>query len=695
MFILAEKSSVAKDFVKALNVTKYRDGYYYNDDTVITYCVGHLFEPLDPENYDEKFKTWKLEDLPIIPEPFRYRISPKAASQARIVVSLLKKHSDDEILIATDADREGELIARITLDQAGIKDHSRIKRFWVSEALTPEVVRKGIQEAKPLHEYDNLSKQGYARQKADWLVGFNFTRFMTVGNHTTFSVGRVQTAVLYEIAKRNHEIKNFKPEPYYELEAKIQDVAGFEISAFLLNQKNENRAFLPDSNNYLTEAYNYCKGKPVEHTDLSVIKKTNKPEKLLNINALQKEAYKRFGYSPEKTLSIAQSLYETHKCLSYPRTASRVMGDDNVELIKAKFELLRPYYKISDACNPELISADNKHVFNSAQLEAHHALIPLIKEPENLTDSEKNIFNIVVESFFKVFMNDFIYNEKTIIFSVGQFKFKATFRQVIEPGWKTIFSNSEQEKDENEQEISDFNEKECSIKSLEILKKMTKPKKEYSIDTLLTFMEKPKGESDEKLAGLGTPATRAEIIKKLFSTEYIVESGKKLKATDKGMWLLKQLSKDPELSKIANVNQTTFWENELNNNPEQFYEMIKNYVTVAIRNKNLNEKYTKTSAGPCPICGKPIIESKKLFYCQAHENEKCNFILFKDTMGTTMDYEDVKAILNGNPTKIKTCRKKDGSTFKAKIKLGNDKKLEFEFVNKTSKTGGKQWKKNR
>ena len=242
MLILTEKSSVAKDFAVALNAQKF-PGYFSSGSIEITYCQGHLFELCQPEFYDPKYKNWNIEDLPIIPQKFCYFKTAAAASQTKIVLEKIREHFSDKIIIATDADREGELIARIVLEQAHLTDISKCYRFWVSEALTPEVVKKGLENAKPLSEYNSLSLQAYARQHADWLIGINFTRFVSTGNHEIFSVGRVQTAVLFEIAKRNHEVKNFIPKPYNELEAEIRDSNGNIIKALLVNPKDNKCAF--------------------------------------------------------------------------------------------------------------------------------------------------------------------------------------------------------------------------------------------------------------------------------------------------------------------------------------------------------------------------------------------------------------------------------------------------------------------
>lgn len=592
----------------------------------------------------------------------------------------IKEHISDKIIIATDADREGELIARIVLEQAHLKDFSKCYRFWVSEALTPEVVEKGLDNAKPLSEYNSLSEQAYARQHADWIIGMNFTRFVSAGNHEVFPVGRVQTAVLCEIAKRNHEAKNFVPKPYNELEASIKDSNGNIIKALLVNPKNNKCAFeLNDS--YLSAAMEKCSGHRIDSAKSNSVLKTSKPEKLLNINALEKEAYKRFGYSPEETLNIAEELYNEHKCLSYPRTPSRVMGDSNAGLFKEKFALLKSVYpEISGFSNSSLLDQRNRHIFDSSRLESHHALIPLAKLPETAGQKQKNVFGIVIESFFRVCMDDYRYNEKAIHFSCNGFTFRSLVKDTVQEGWKAyerrnVTAMKNDEKDNGIQEVRSFNEDNCLITSLKKSDKKTRPPKEYSIDTLLTFMEKPKGDTAEKLAGLGTPATRADIVQKLFKTGYIIEDKKKLYATKKGLWLLTFLSKDKELAKIANVNQTTYWENELAVNPSLFEQHIKEYVAASMK-PEIKEVYVKEALCKCPACKKNIQKGKYGWYCTGYK-DGCQFKLFETVAGAKLSEKDIAALCNGKQTGVKHCTNKAGKKFDCKFSLDENWRIKF------------------
>jgi DNA topoisomerase-3 len=687
MLILCEKPSVAKDFAKALGAAG-KKGFYELGDKVITYCVGHLFELCPPEAYNPAYKKWSLSDLPIVPNPFRYDMNESTAEQTELVISLLKRHAKDDMLIATDAGREGELIARIVLQEAGITDYSRIRRFWVSEALTADVIFQGMKNAKPLAEYDGLAAQAFARQRADWLTGINLTRFMSVGSPPPpFSVGRVQTAVLAAVAARNDEIKNFVPAPYKKCEASITSKDGVTVKAFLENPATGKPVFFPADEDRLSLASKLAAPLPVDRAKAESKRKNEKPEKLLNITGLQKIAFKRFGYKPEETLNIAQSLYETHKCLSYPRTPSRVMGDNNVDLFLEKFDLLKDYCRmdkepLASYCDRSLINEKNKHIFNSSQLEDHHALIPLARLPDAANEKESNIYGVVLESFLTVCMPDFVYNSKTIRFYVENCTFVSNIREVIQKGWKAAKKPDAPEETDEEELSAQFIEDGCTLAGIKILEKFTEPKKEFAIDTLLAFMEHPRGEDDNaKLAGLGTPATRAEIIKTLFAREYLKEEKKKLYAAGRALFLLCELDKNEHLRKITDVGTTTDWEQRLLENPQAFEKEITAFVSQCVASGQERASFQEEPLGRCPLCGKPVFESKAAYGCSGYKDApKCPFAIWKTIACAAVSPQEASLLLIGQKTKVKKCKNREGKPFEAEFALEGGKVV-FKFVN--------------
>jgi DNA topoisomerase-3 len=692
MLILCEKPSVAKDFAGALDCET-KKGYYQRGETVITYAVGHLFQLCDPEIYNPAHKTWDAAYLPIIPQSFRYERIQNASVQTAVVISLLKAHARDTIVIATDAGREGELIARIILSESGITDISRIKRFWVSEALTKDVIIKGLKEAQPLSAYDKIAGEGFARQRADWLIGINLTRYMTIGNTTLFSVGRVQTAVLNAIALRNKEVAHFTTVPFNELEGTVQSSTGTLIKASLINPENEKTAFFT-GRDYISAAREYCSKNAISHFNSHVTKETIKPPKLLNITGLQKAAYKLYGYTPERTLEIAQVLYERYKCLSYPRTPSRVMGDQNVELFKEKYGILsNKYPHYARLCDESCISLDNKNIFNSAALEDHHALIPLKPLPEEASAQERTVFEIVLKSFFTVCMPDYLYNKKRLVFHVGEYSFRSQVNEVLQYGFKETLKDTH-DSDDDVQEVEKFDEKTCKLLKLEILHKETRAKREFSIDTLLGFMENPYDDESENLTGLGTPATRAAIVKLLFDRDYIREERKKLYATRKGLFLLAQLQKSEQLMKLADIRQTTQWEKQLAKSPEEFETSIVQFLKECIK-KEKKEVFSGEPLGFCPRCGNPVVAGKTRYYCSGYKNESpCNFGIFKTINGAVVSRDDISALLAHKDTSLKTFISKSGKKYKAVFSMESDGKITLKFQ-EPKKTGSNPRKGNK
>ena len=586
MLILTEKPSVAKDFAKALgcNFSSADKCFKSADGSIfISNCVGHLFELNEPAVYNPEFKSWKK--LPVIPEQFHYHVSPELKDAARIVVGLLKNHKNDEILIATDADREGEIIARECLKAAGILDISRIRRFWVSQALTPVVIKDGISKAKALGNYDLLSEQGFARQHSDWLVGINGTRFITNKSGTLFPVGRVQTAVLSAISERCLAIKNFVPEKYYEIFGEFNPPNGAKIKGIYVDSTGN--AKLKDT--FLANELKRYLNSPVKCLEVKSEKKESLPPQLYSLNDLQKDAFRYFNYSAEKTLKLVQKLYEDYKCVSYPRTPSKVMGSQNVQLCSDLYQkfltqyleyfVLHPFYKID---------ASNKRIFNDSKLEAHHAIIPLEKLPVGASGDEENIYNLILERFMLAFAPVHVYEKQTVMLGVGNYQFKVEGRKVLDEGWQKFrrFTRFLKEKDEDKEEVQildsiDWNN--LTLGSVEPVQKTTKPPKHFNEASILAFMENPKGESeDKKLAGIGTPATRHTFIPKLLRSKYIEIQNNNLVITRNGEKLLNLVRETP-LASLADVGETTRWEEKLVQNPAVFESEIRDFIRSSIK----------------------------------------------------------------------------------------------------------------
>lgn len=693
MLIICEKRNVALSFVEALGSFKYNSGYYYNDSISITFCYGHLYRLLKPHEY----KT--PQELPIIPSPFEYTqkeiINEKTgrniiADQIHVINKLLESHinKNDKIIIATDADREGELIAREILKMAKpqIKSLVNFYRFWVSEALTKDVIIKGLKEVKPLRDYFNLAAKGYARQHADWLVGMNLSIYLSKDNSEQFTVGRVQTALLAAIAQRNMDITNFTPKDYFECLVNLKDLHGNNLNALLINPKDKSTAFSAIDES-LNKALEFLNKSPALDIKSNFVTKNELPKKLLSLTDLSSLASKYFDYSASLTLDIAEKLYLEYKCLSYPRTPSNVLGDDNVELCKSVFDKIKSYSEASLFCNTQLIDIRNKRVFDSSKLDSHHALIPLALLPENATQQEKNIYDLVYFNFIQNFMSNFTYEEKQLLISTGSYLLKASSKRVLDEGWKKTekFCYWKNKEKSNSSEFSPFDEKASKIESAQILKKQTKPLQNFTESSLLDFMKNPKSEDKEKLVGLGTEATRGSIIEKLFKLNYIEKKGKSIYATDKGFYLLNQLVNDKHLSKIANISQTTEWESQLEEDPKKFSESIKNYIINSIDKNKKFIPYTGNKIIECPVCNNIIIRTPTVYKCM---NKECKIIIPVKFFGSTISITDVKNLFIKKQTSQKKFTSRKGKTFPAILKadlIDGSVKLSFEFINEKNK----------
>ena len=698
MLILTEKSSVANDFALALNCPK-RTGYFSDGKIEIAYCVGHLFKLQDPEFYEARFKSWN--EIPCIPKQFCYAINESVSKQAHLVLELLKKHKDDEILIATDADREGEIIARECLKLSGISDFHKIKRFWVSEALTSEVVLQGIKNAKPLSDYNLLAQNGFARQHADWLVGMNLTRYVSVAANKKLSIGRVKTALLSAIEYRCSQIENFKSEKYYEFYASF-GAKRFapECKGIYFDKENNTKFKDLGLSTELKDKIN----KPVIVLEKRIEQKEVQPPKLYNLNELQKDAFKNCNYSADKTLKIVQSLYEELKCVSYPRTPSRVLGSDNVDMIVKIFESLKtnkpgehirkqPWLeRLDEIVKYSDISINNKRVFNDKQLEAHHAIIPLKPLPADATLEQQEIYYMIYNRFSLAFLPPCKYEKQTYILSVDNYHFKVQGKKIISSGFKDYETcwdeNNKDELSEESQSLENIDWNNLLCRDIEAKEKYTKPPKYFNEASILAFMENPTSidENTSKLIGLGTPATRHTFIPELLSNGYIKIEKKNIIITNLGRTVINAV-RNSQIKTLANIEETTNWEKYLENNPEEFENKIKAFVSSSIKNEFKIELPNELDSEEpmCPICKHQMRlgTSKtgiKNWYCTGYFSNGCNFKIWELFNGVKLSKKDIKNLCEMKKSSKKTfISKKNGAEYQAKLYLGSNNEIKFDF----------------
>lgn len=651
---MTEKFSVASDFAKALGVKKKSDGYFDGDVYVITWAVGHLVELFEPDDYDPGLKRWRIETLPLIPDQFRYKPIKKSYSQFRTIKTLLSKRRFDRIIIATDAGREGEVIARTILLEAGVTDKDRIVRFWTSQALVPRVVRNTMKQLRPMVDYDRLWQAGYYRQVADWLVGMNLTRVLTVRLRDLFSVGRVQTAVLALLVDRKNEREHFVPEDYWTFRVLFSNGKGCWTGRWFKGEETRLR-----EKKAAVDLLKRLENEPSPGIVLSMKteKKNEPPPLLFSLTDLQQEANTRFGFPAKKTLAVAQALYQDKKCLSYPRTDSRVLGTTSLDLVNTILG------KLGTACpdifstvDPKRVTLSNRRVFNDAKLTDHHALIPFKPLPDGASPDEKRLFDLVMRRFAAAFHPDCLLENTRVITRFAGETFQTPGKVILEPGWRQVYRTGTREKSEAEIIPPLVQGDTGAADRIDSEKKQTTPPPDYSDSLLLKDMTNPgRYVAEEEIKrfyrgdiGIGTQSTRAQIIETLIQRKYAQRNGRRLVATDKGTYLVTQLRQCPVSAVLTSPEETARWEMNLNTialgeaSDLRFLDDIKRFVADAVselKSAALDVKQFRTERseaeviGVCPACGKAVRENRKAFSC---EDRTCEFVIFKRIAGKTI-----------------------------------------------------------
>lgn len=633
--VLAEKPSVARDIASVLKCHKKGNGYIEGDQYIVTWALGHLVTLADPESYDVKYKSWNLEDLPMLPENLKLTVIKQSGKQFNAVKSQLTRSDVHEIIIATDAGREGELVARWIIAKA--KVNKPIKRLWIS-SVTDKAIKDGFSNLKPGKNYENLYHAAVARSEADWFLGLNSTRALTTKYNAQLNCGRVQTPTLAMIAAREDEIKNFTPQSYYGIEAQTP------LVKLTWQDANGNaRSFDKEKIDRIV--------KRLSNQDAKVInidrkaKKTYAPS-LYDLTELQRDANKLFGYSAKETLNIMQKLYESHKILTYPRTDSRYISSDIVSTLPERLKAcaIGEYRTLVNKILNKPIKVSKSFVDDS-KVSDHHAIIPTEQyvNLSALTDKERKIYDLVVKRFLAVLSPVHEYEQVTIQAQIGSEKFIAKGKTVLSAGWKEVYSNrydeEEQLEDVKEQLLPRLEQGQLLKTSLIAQTSgQTKPPARFTEATLLSAMENPTKymeTNDKNLAhtlkstgGLGTVATRADIIEKLFNS-FMIEKrgGKDIFITSKGRQLLDLAPKE-----LRSPITTAEWEQKLELiaqgklKKEVFINEMKQHtkeIVSEIKSSTKKYKHDNISTKTCPDCGKPMLEVNgkkgKMLVCQDRE----------------------------------------------------------------------------
>lgn len=629
--VLTEKPSVAKDIARVLGCKRSGNGCIVGDKYIVTWALGHLVTLADPEAYDDKYKNWRMEDLPMLPGRMKLVVIGQTSKQFKAVSSLLSSAEVSDIVIATDAGREGELVARWIIQKANCRKPMR--RLWIS-SQTDKAIKEGFASLKPSSQYDNLYRSAQCRAEADWLVGLNVTRALTCKHNAQLSAGRVQTPTLAMIVRREEDILRFRPKDYFTVKADFGEYTA-------LYKDGKGQARFADAA-AAKEVADSVRGKRGVLSEVKKVYRFKAPPAAYDLTELQRDANKKYGYSAKQTLSLMQSLYETHKLLTYPRTDSRYITKDVAATLPERLRAIAigPY---KDSANAVLRSKpiQTKYIVNDAKVTDHHAIIPTEQyvDLNKLSREERHIYDLVVRRFIAVLSAPFEYDEVQVKITVGRYNFYTKGQSVKSAGWKALYNSSLADDDDDTepdlaaQRLPALSQgAAASVKEVRVCAGKTSPPARYTEATLLTAMENPASQVEDgrlrdalkTAGGLGTPATRADIIEKLFNSFYIERRGREIFPTSKGRQLIGIVPPD-----LKSAELTAKWEQQLSliaegkANDRKFIEEMRGYASSlvqAVKSSTAEYKHDNMTREPCPQCGKYLLEVNgkkgKMLVCQ-------------------------------------------------------------------------------
>lgn len=629
--VLTEKPSVAKDIARVLGCKRSGNGCIVGDKYIVTWALGHLVTLADPEAYDDKYKSWRMEDLPMLPGRMKLVVIGQTSKQFKAVSSLLSSAEVSDIVIATDAGREGELVARWIIQKANCRKPMR--RLWIS-SQTDKAIKEGFASLKPSSQYDNLYRSAQCRAEADWLVGLNVTRALTCKHNAQLSAGRVQTPTLAMIVRREEDILRFRPKDYFTVKADFGEYT-------VLYKDGKGQARFADAA-AAKEVADSVRGKRGVLSEVKKVYRFKAPPAAYDLTELQRDANKKYGYSAKQTLSLMQSLYETHKLLTYPRTDSRYITKDVAATLPERLCAIAigPY---KDSANAVLRSKpiQTKYIVNDAKVTDHHAIIPTEQyvDLNKLSREERHIYDLVVRRFIAVLSAPFEYDEVQVKITVGKYNFYTKGQSVKSAGWKAVYDSTLADDDDDSepdlaaQRLPALSQgAAAAVKEVRVCAGKTSPPARYTEATLLTAMENPASQVEDgrlrdalkTAGGLGTPATRADIIEKLFNSFYIERRGREIFPTSKGRQLIGIVPPD-----LKSAELTAKWEQQLSliaegkANDRKFIEEMRGYASSlvqAVKSSTAEYKHDNMTREPCPQCGKYLLEVNgkkgKMLVCQ-------------------------------------------------------------------------------
>jgi DNA topoisomerase III len=716
--VIAEKPSVGRDLARVLpGAFQKHEGYLEADAHVMTWAVGHLVQLAEPDEYDPKYKKWRMADLPIVPDRFKLVVrDERSKKQMSVITKLLKRDDVDRVVNACDAGREGELIFAWTFEKANAR--KPVERLWLS-SMTTAAIKSALGDLRPRDDFARLEQAARSRSEADWIVGMNATRAATIRLRSSFdgavSLGRVQTPTLTLVARREEEIRAFKPEPYWLVDATFEPTSGDAGRRYGGRYHDGAQPRLKTSAD--AEAIVAAvRGQGGEVTKLEKSTKKERAPLLYDLTSLQREANTRFGFSARRTLAAAQRLYEEHKALTYPRTSSRFLTGDMAAEIKPTAELVgrRREYARAAAYVTGLDTLPLGRVVNDAKVTDHHAIIPTRAEHavDRMSDDDRRIYDMVARRFLAVFHPDAVFENTRLETTVAAHVFRTRGRVLVVPGWRGVYGEGFEDRpqgDEDEgadQTLPKLDQGE-PVATLEVgaEEKVTKPPRRYSDASLLAAMETAgKLVDDEELreamkdSGIGTPATRAAIIERLIDVAYLEREGRSLVCTEKGLSVIRLLDGHA----LTSPGLTGDWEHRLGRiehgeeTRERFMHDIAEFArgTVTELDAKLKEvRIPRANLGPCPVCGRDIVENRKGFSCWSREDPGCGFVIWKSKAGKTLPQSVAKELIATGRTArpVTGFRSRAGKSFRARLALeqSEDGKWRVEFDEPWAREGAK------
>ncbi len=737
--VIAEKPSVGRDLVRVLpGAFAKHEGYLEGSEHIVTWAVGHLVQLADPDEYDDRFKKWRMADLPIVPDRFRLVIrDERSKKQMTVVKRLLGREDVDTVVNACDAGREGELIFAYLYEKAGAK--KPVKRLWLN-SMTRDAIADAFGRLRPGAELATLEAAARSRSEADWIVGMNATRAATIRLRSSFdgavSLGRVQTPSLAILARREQEIRDFKPEPYWIVDAVFDPVENrpreYEgrYHAGAAGRLGRRRSASPNGEQAsggariktaaeATAIVQACAGQTGEITKLEKSERKERPPLLYDLTSLQRDANSRFGFRAQRTLAAAQRLYEEHKALTYPRTNSRYLTRDMIPEIKPIARLVGDQREYA-AASKYVVGLDVlplARVVDDAKVTDHHAIIPTRAERhpvDKMDQDDRRIYDLVVRRFLAIFHPDAVFENTRVETTVATHVFRTRGKLMLVSGWRGVYGETADadaaegaDDDEGrEQRLPRLEHGErAEVKQVAAEEKVTKPPRRYTEGSLLGAMETAgKLVDDEELreamkdSGIGTPATRAAIIERLLQVGYIEHDARALVVTEKGMNVIRLLGEHA----LTSPGLTGEWEHRLakietgQGSREAFIGDIVKFTedTVSELDSKLKDvRIPRANLGPCPVCGRDIVENRKGYSCWSREDPGCGFVIWKAKAGKQVPLAVARELIKTGRTEkpVTGFKGRSGKSFRARLALQQteDGKWRVEFDEPWAKEGAK------